>query len=842
MRAIKSAHWTKFGMFSSGSGILWMLGWFLWGGLTNVSDNIPDSGTSGAMNGSVGSGMVSVLENFPEPLRPELNPSPCVDPSSQSLAGFAGQNFQSLDPEAVRRAIRRGADYLISRQNEDGSWSGMFFEGGTTALCTLALIEALDDPDHPAIRRAISNLLQLKRAENSATYVVSLRIMALAAADRSGQKYRREIAADTRWLLESQLGKPVSNLEGGWSYGSRRMGGGDSSNSQFALLALHEASRLGIPVPKKHWRAAAEYWESCFDPKTGGFSYVPGSRSPTHSMTCAGIASSIIIQENLQDVRQWINGDHARCCSPPPANPLVEQGLSWLAKNYAPQQRIYSKGIYFYYMYGLERIGRMSGQRFIGPHDWYRDGTEALLKSQQRVNGAWNGQGMGENNPIVATAFALLFLSKGKRPIAIGHYQYGDQGQLDWNQHPLGVHYLTVELERQWNQRLNWQTISGQAATVDDLLETPVLFISGKNSLDLKPEQQQALKDYLENGGFLFVEACRDEGCGSPEFDQQFRELMARLFPESELEPLGPEHLIWNSHFALSPNAERPLLGLNTCCRTAVVYCPANLSCYWQLNQPAVRERASEGLQNRVDYCSQLGVNVVAYATGRNLKDKGEYARVLEGGVSVLTDRILEFPKLIHSGGADDAKTALRNLLLESRNQGLKVSLEKKLIPPELEKLIDFPFVFMHGSSGFSFTDKQRDDLRQYLRAGGFLFVDSICSSSSFSEAFRKEIQLICQQPLVPLSPDHEIWGEAYGGRLERVTRQIRDPQQGGFRSDQHPPQLEGVEMDGRLSVLFSPIDLSCAWESVHSSQCEGYQHEDALKIGMKVILYSLNR
>lgn len=792
-----------------------------------------------AVRGQTNETLVSVLEKRVNHFEAENG----LTFRSESL--LQDKRPDNIDPEAVRRAIRRGTDFLISRQNEDGSWPTIFFDRGVTALCTLALLESLDDPEHPAIRKGISNLLQMKREDNSATYVISLRVMALATADRSGEKYRREIAADVKWLLDQQIKKTGNNFAGGWSYGSRMGRSGDSSNSQFALLALHEASRLGIPIPNKHWKAAEEYWENCRDPRTGGFAYVPGSRGSgaTHSMTCAGVASSIIIQENLFDPKNLIDGDFAKCCHPPESMEAVEQGLNWIANNYSAQQRTYAKGIFFYYMYGLERVGRMSGRRFIGPHDWYRDGTRALLRAQGRLNGSWSGQGMGENSPDVSTAFSLLFLSKGKRPVAIGHYQHGPANAADWNQHPLGVHYLTVQLEKAWQQRLNWQTIDGNVATVEDLLESPVLFISGKEQLKLGPQQEEYLKSYIENGGFLFVEACRQEGCGDVDFDQDFRQLMERMFPESELEALRPEHPIWNAHFPLLPNSERPLLGLSTCCRTAVIYCPANLSCYWQLDRPTTRSIASSALQNRIDYCTQVGVNVITYATGRQLRDKGETVKLAEGGVSLLGDRILEFPKLAHSGGADEAKTALRNLLIEGQNQGLKINLDKKIIAPDIDVLVDYPFVFMHGFSAFSFTNQQRDDLRKYLLAGGFLFADSICSSAEFTDSFRKEMRFILDKPLTPIPRDHEIWQDSsYSSRLEQVTRRVRDSQQGGFRDISQPPQLEGIELNDRLAVVFSPFDLSCAWESISSSQCEGYTNEDALKIGIRVILYSLSR
>jgi hypothetical protein len=447
---------------------------------------------------------------------------------------------------------------------------------------------------------------------------------------------------------------------------------------------------------------------------------------------------------------------------------------------------------------------------------------------------------MGESSREVSTSFALLFLSKGRRPVAISQYQYGQTDH--WKRHPQGVHHLTRRLEEQWKQKLNWQTIPGDVATAVDLAESPILFLSGFGPLQLQPQQIQNLKSYLENGGFLFVEACQGDGCEESTFDQKFRELMNQIFPESELEALDPSHPIWSAHYPLLPNSERPLLGLTNCCRTVVVYCPSNLSCYWQLNQPAIKKIANQPLQGRIEYATQLGTNVCTYATGRSLKDKGENRQMPEDAVSVLSERLIEIPKLIHAGGANEAKNALRHLMIEGQSHGLRVKLDYKLIAPQWDQLVDHPFIFMHGTDSFEFTPQQREDLRKYLEAGGFIMADSICSSAAFSISFRREIEKI-YGALQPIPAGHEIWGGEYGQAIDKVSLRIRDSNvPGGFRSDLVKPELEGLEINGKLAVIFSPYDLSCALESRSTSQCEGYTHEDAIQIGVKVIVYTLSR
>jgi hypothetical protein len=56
------------------------------------------------------------------------------------------------------------------------------------------------------------------------------------------------------------------------------------------------------------------------------------------------------------------------------------------------------------------------------------------------------------------------------------------------------------------------------------------------------------------------------------------------------------------------------------------------------------------------------------------------------------------------------------------------------------------------------------------------------------------------------------------------------------------PPELEGLKFGERWGVVFSRYDLSCALEKQDSVECQGYTREDAARIGVNVVLYSLQQ
>ena len=563
-------------------------------------------------------------------------------------------------------------------------------------------------------------------------------------------------------------------------------------------------------------------------------------------MTCAAISSLVIIDEHLPQTVPVLNG-RIQCCGGEDRLEDVEGASKWLASNFTvrdnPPRGNPMGTERLYYLYGMERAARLTGQRFFGTHDWYREGASSLVDTQG-TNGSWTGSSShGESMFDVSTSYVLLFLSKGMRPIVIGKYKHSDDN--DWDLHRKGVHYLTRQLEKDWQATLNWQSIEGSVATADDLLECPVLFISGRDELRLNENQKKALREYVEYGGFIFAEACQGDGCGdSVPFDRSFRALMDELFPSSKLQLLSENHPVFSSQYTLTANPDRPLYGLQSSCRTSIIYCPKNLSGFWKHNRPASLQTLANGPQNEIKYCVQLGANVVAYATGREVKDKLDRPQTMVDTDMGLGPRSVLIPKLYHGGGDDDAPNAWQNIVRRAQfDLGERIRIERRMIHATEEELREFPAVFMHGRSAFVWNNDERMVLREYLtNRGGMLFADSICSSSGFVEAFRNEIkQVIPDSALQVIPATDPIWSTENGGYDLRQVGMHRPAATGGgaefYRS---PPQLEGIQVHGRWVVIFSPHDLSCAMENASPMQCPGYDKDDAARIGVNVILHAL--
>ncbi|HEX4072474.1 MAG TPA: hypothetical protein VHX68_14935, partial [Planctomycetaceae bacterium] len=325
---------------------------------------------------------------------------------------------QDLTSEQVKASLSRGMAYLASQQISNGSFltAGLgrgAYPIGPTALATLSLLNAGMDHNDPVIRRALNYLRNYR--EPGGTYETSLMIMALVAA-KEWDRDRLRISSLAQKLELMQTPHGVN--AGMWNYGRGQLGGGheDNSNTQFAILGLREAALAGVKIRRRTWELASQHFiETQND--DGGWGYHATDGNSTGSMTCSGIGCLVICDQMLGSSGDDLNADGTpKCCNrTPPSNRALRKGVQWLSRYFAVGVNPgHGTTWVLYYLYGVERAGRLSGQRFFGLHDWYREGASWLLEGQTLHDGSWNATFTAiETDKVVATSFALLFLSKG---------------------------------------------------------------------------------------------------------------------------------------------------------------------------------------------------------------------------------------------------------------------------------------------------------------------------------------------------------------------------------------------------------------------------------------------
>ncbi|MCD4824261.1 MAG: DUF4159 domain-containing protein [Phycisphaerae bacterium] len=726
-------------------------------------------------------------------------------------AAFA-QPAQQLTSEQVNAAIAKAVAWLRQKQRADGTWPGLGHEGGVTALCTLALLNAGADANDPAVAKGIA---RLHKIPNHATYTTSLKCQVYAAADP--KKYAAQLKAAAEHLINTQ------RANGMWGY-SKSRGRGDNSNAQFALLGLHQAANAGVKVPKRVWQRSSKHFINGQN-RDGGWGYMSRGEKSYGSMTAAGIASLYICGQSLAVGRDRTFQDGAYPgCGKYSRNVVLAKGLKWMTKKFSVKRNPNRGSWYYYYLYGLERVGMISGRHAFGSHDWYREGAAELI-SRQNAAGHW-----GRGRQMYQTAFAVLFLAKGNRPVLIQKVQWPGH----WNRNIHDLKNLTAFIGDKLGKQTTWQTTS-LSLPLKELRLSPILLITGHEFPKFTPAEVEKLKAFIEDaGGTILFEAC----CGSKEFAAGFRAFAKTTWPLHPLRPLQKDHVVFSSVYRIEDTYG--LEGLGGGCRTSVFFSPKALSCLWEL----------QTVPKFSNLAFRLGTNLAAYATGKEqLPDRLAVINLPSRDKKATGKRTSEVPRgairiarLIHDGDYNaDPHAMIRLAELLAKKANIDVVAKSRHLRPSDKSIYEYPVVFMNGHYKFKFSPEDIKGLRAYLKKGGVLIADPCCGRVKFDKSFREMVKTLFPNRKFTLLPkDHPIYTGKTGITLGEVKYRRILAEELKQRGTTRPP-IEVLRIDGRAAIIYSKYDWCCALEGDNPFSCRGYIDEDGKKLAMAIFLYAVN-
>ena len=187
---------------------------------------------------------------------------------------------------------------------------------------------------------------------------------------------------------------------------------------------------------------------------------------------------------------------------------------------------------------------------------------------------------------------------------------------------------------------------------------------------------------------------------------------------------------------------------------------------------------------------------------------------------------------LKYNGGGDwyANPTSLNNLIQFCQtNLNMNINPIYDVVDVASSELFRYPFIHMTGHGNVVFSISESENLRQYLKAGGFLHIDDNYGIDPFIRPEMKKV--FPELDFVELPFTHPIYHQSYN--FENGLPKIHE-------HDNQPARGYGLIYEGRLVCFYSyESDLGDGWEDSDVHKDSQNIRISALKMGANIIQYA---
>lgn len=171
-------------------------------------------------------------------------------------------------------------------------------------------------------------------------------------------------------------------------------------------------------------------------------------------------------------------------------------------------------------------------------------------------------------------------------------------------------------------------------------------------------------------------------------------------------------------------------------------------------------------------------------------------------------------------------------LRMVSHETDIRVARDFAVVDAGSEEVFDHPFAIMTGEGAFSLTGSEKSNLRRYLTQGGFLLASAGCSNREWNVSMRRTIEEVL--------PDADLLELPLEHRALQTLFAVTDLD---AKKRRGPVQILGVELDGRLVLIYSPAGLNDTRNAGGGCCCcGGNEIRNAKYINANVLAYALTR
>ena len=198
------------------------------------------------------------------------------------------------------------------------------------------------------------------------------------------------------------------------------------------------------------------------------------------------------------------------------------------------------------------------------------------------------------------------------------------------------------------------------------------------------------------------------------------------------------------------------------------------------------------------------------------------------------------FTRLKYDSGDWDVDARMPSNLITSLIDytTLRVDPTEHVVALSDPRMLEAPFCYLAGHKLVEFNAAERQNFVRYVRNGGFVFVDD-CNhdiDGLFAKSFEAQMaKLFGPAALKKLPNTHALYRSFF--------RFPDGPPATGFElngwgDDLVHDYLKGIEVDGRLGVLYSNKDYGCEWD--YDWRNKRFLAEDNTKFAVNIVVHAL--
>ncbi len=197
------------------------------------------------------------------------------------------------------------------------------------------------------------------------------------------------------------------------------------------------------------------------------------------------------------------------------------------------------------------------------------------------------------------------------------------------------------------------------------------------------------------------------------------------------------------------------------------------------------------------------------------------------------------FTRLRYDSGDWDVDQRMPSNILTSLIDytNLRVDPQERVVRLSDPAMLTAPFCYLAGHKLVEFSPAEASNFEAYVRNGGFVFVDD-CNhdiDGLFARSFERQMaRLFGAEALRKLPNDHAIYRNFFKFDGPPAT----SFELNGWGDDLVHDYLKGIEIGGRLGLLYSNKDYGCEWD--YDWRNKRFLAEDNTKFAVNIVLYAL--